>query len=242
MADSKITDLSDGGAIQYADEFVIARSGANNKIAGNRVTGADGWISDGNSPTYASATTFTVSTDLTTTYTPGARIKLTQTTAKYFVVASSSFGGGTTTVTIAAGSDYTLANAAITSPYYSYVVNPQGYPGWFTFAPATTGVTSAGGLARFACNGRVVSLALNLTGTSNSTAKAFTLPITPANPGSIQWIIAVTVKDNGSIQSTPGEVVINPATASADIYKTSAAGAWTNTGSWFAIGPGQYEI
>jgi hypothetical protein len=34
MADSKITDLTDGGSIQPTDEFVVARSGANNKIAG----------------------------------------------------------------------------------------------------------------------------------------------------------------------------------------------------------------
>ncbi len=37
MADSKITDLSDGGAIQSGDEFVVARSGANNKIAGSQL-------------------------------------------------------------------------------------------------------------------------------------------------------------------------------------------------------------
>ncbi len=34
MADSKITDLTDGGAILSGDEFVVARTGADNKIAG----------------------------------------------------------------------------------------------------------------------------------------------------------------------------------------------------------------
>ncbi len=34
MADSKITDLTDGGAILSTDEFVVARAGADNKIAG----------------------------------------------------------------------------------------------------------------------------------------------------------------------------------------------------------------
>ncbi len=37
MADSKITALSDGGAVAATDEFVVARSGANNKISGSRV-------------------------------------------------------------------------------------------------------------------------------------------------------------------------------------------------------------
>ena len=39
MADLKITDLADGGAVQTTDEFVVARAGANNKIAGSAVRG-----------------------------------------------------------------------------------------------------------------------------------------------------------------------------------------------------------
>lgn len=35
MADSKITDLADGGGVQSTDEFVIARAGVNYKIAGS---------------------------------------------------------------------------------------------------------------------------------------------------------------------------------------------------------------
>jgi hypothetical protein len=37
MADSKITDFADGGAIQAADEFAAARSGADFKIAGSKI-------------------------------------------------------------------------------------------------------------------------------------------------------------------------------------------------------------
>lgn len=76
MADAKITDLADGGAVQAADEFVVARAGANKKIAGSNVpgyefdyverttslsvsatteAGADSWI-DGNSVTYDGST------------------------------------------------------------------------------------------------------------------------------------------------------------------------------------------
>lgn len=32
MPDQKITDLADGGAPQAADEFVVARAAANNKL------------------------------------------------------------------------------------------------------------------------------------------------------------------------------------------------------------------
>lgn len=60
---------------------------------------------------------------------PGYRIKLTQTSAKYFIVtAKGSPSGGFTPVTIYGGTDYDLANAAITSPYYSPAKAPLGFP------------------------------------------------------------------------------------------------------------------
>jgi hypothetical protein len=40
MADARITDLADGGAILASDQFVIARAGANYKIAGAAILGA----------------------------------------------------------------------------------------------------------------------------------------------------------------------------------------------------------
>jgi hypothetical protein len=59
----------------------------------------------------------------------GDRIKLTQTTAKYFIVtAKGSPSGGFTPVTIYGGTDYTLANAAITSPFWSHAKSPFGFP------------------------------------------------------------------------------------------------------------------
>jgi len=95
----------------------------------------NGWVLSEDTWTYASATSFTISgVDRTAIFTKGTRIKLTQTTDKYFVVTSSSFSTNTT-VNITGGSDYTLANAAITNPYYSYQANPQGYPTFFNWTP-----------------------------------------------------------------------------------------------------------
>ena len=57
------------------------------------------------------------------------RIKLTQTTVKYFIITGvSTYSGGNTTITVYGGTDYDLANAAITSPYYSTQKAPQGFP------------------------------------------------------------------------------------------------------------------
>lgn len=109
-------------------------------ISSPTVSGAwDGWISAGETWTYASATTFTISGDKTDKYQKGDKIKLTQTTVKYFYIIGVSESGGTTTITVTGGSDYTLANASITSPFYSKIENPQGFPDSFAYTPTWQG-------------------------------------------------------------------------------------------------------
>lgn len=143
---------------------------------------SDGWTADVNTWTYASATTFTITgQNLTTTYTKGTRLKLTQTTVKYFVVVGSSFGGGNTTVTITGGSDYTLANAAITANYYSYQASPQGYPGFFNYTPTATGLSSALtiNVANFNVIGNMCYVFLDVFGTSNAATFTVDAPVPP---------------------------------------------------------------
>ena len=70
-----------------------------------------------------------VNADMTGLISVGNRIKLTQTTVKYFIVtAVGSYAGGATLITVYGGTDYTLANAAITSPSYSSAKSPFGFP------------------------------------------------------------------------------------------------------------------
>jgi hypothetical protein len=92
----------------------------------------DGWIPVNEAWTYASADsptfTFTVSGDLTNKYSPGMRIKLTQSSVAYFIITAVSYSSPNTTVTVYGGIDYTLANADITFPYYSTVKAPFGFP------------------------------------------------------------------------------------------------------------------
>lgn len=92
----------------------------------------DGWIPAGETWVYASADdptfTFTIAgVDLTTKYYAGMKIKLTQTTAKYFIITKVAFSTDTT-ITIYGGTDYDLANAAITSPFYSTSRSPAAFP------------------------------------------------------------------------------------------------------------------
>lgn len=93
-----------------------------------------GWFSADETWTYASADaptfTFTLVGDGTAKYQAGQRIKLTQTMIRYFIITGVSYNSGTglTTVTVYGGTDYTLANAAITSPFYSTSKVPLGFP------------------------------------------------------------------------------------------------------------------
>ena len=203
----------------------------------------DGWLTTTDTWTYASASTFTIGADRTAIITPGTRLQLTQTTAKYFVVASSSFGGGNTTVTVQGGSDYSLANAAITSPKYSYAVNPQGYPGWFNFAPAFTGLTSiTTSVARFSTVGRQCTFYLYVQGTSNAAAKTFTAPFTSANFATMSYRSAVAIEDNGAVLTPPGQIFLLNNSASANVYKDMTQTNFTASGQWLVSGTFVYEF
>lgn len=151
---------------------------------------ADGWISRGDTWTYASASTFTVSGDVTSIFQKGRKLKLTQTTVKYFYVVSSSYSAPNTTVTITGGSDYTLVSAAITNNYYSYATTPAGFPDWFAYTVAWTG---AGGnpaivdgtlTGRFTMRGKTVLAVINVmmgaSTTYGSGNWSFSLPIKAA--------------------------------------------------------------
>lgn len=94
---------------------------------------ATGWIALGTC-TYETADAptfqFSIAADATGFMSVGNRIKLTQSaTVKYFLVtAVGAFIGGKTIITVYGGTDYTLANAAISSPYFSMIKNPFGFP------------------------------------------------------------------------------------------------------------------
>jgi preprotein translocase subunit SecE len=93
----------------------------------------DGWIAGTGTWSYTSADdpTFVMSVpDADAALMEvGDRIKLTQTTTRKFITtAIGSPSGGFTPVTMYGGTDYDLANAAITSPYYSHVKSPLGFP------------------------------------------------------------------------------------------------------------------
>lgn len=88
----------------------------------------DGWNLIAEALIYASADspTFVVNTsaDLTSKISVGMKLKLTQTSVKYFFVVAIT----STTITLYGGTDYTLANATISNVYFSSVKAPYGFP------------------------------------------------------------------------------------------------------------------
>ncbi len=236
MADSKISALTDGGNLQGADQVAINRGGTSFRA----VALQDGWIDDtAETWSYASGSgggtaTFTIAgVDLTAKYTVGTRIKLTQTTVKYFTVIAVSFSTNTT-VTITAGSDYTLANAAISVNYHSYAANPQGYPTWFNCNLAPTGFsgTPTQTVAKFRVTGREMCLLFNVTGTSNTTAFGLTTPVSVVD--ALSYPIRVT--DATTAQVNPGRASTSAASTTLTLSKDLTGATWTNSGTKAALG------
>lgn len=207
-------------------------AGANPAWADNSGS-TDGWTASSDTWTYASASTFTIAgVDRTTTFTKGTRLKFTQTSAKYAVVVASSFSTDTT-VTIAVNTDYTIANAAITSPYYSYEASPQGYPDWFSFTTTWGGFSANPG--NTAIKYRIVGKTIfwymidGSSGTSNATSLTFTLPVAAA--ATINNAGLVAVADNGTNQTTIGHISTTGSSATISVYKSWYQGTFTSSGA-----------
>jgi hypothetical protein len=194
-----------------------------------------GWNSAGETWTYVSATSFRISGDKTTRYQKGDKIKLTQTTVKYFYVVSVVYSSPNTTITVTGGTDYTLANAAISANYFSKAESPQGFPGRFAYAPTPTGFSSGPTLlAEFSIQGVICHVSLFCTGngTSNATTLTVPAPVAAATLSGMSWRGLLTyTRDNNVVQATPGQASIDSAGTSFALYKDSAGTAWTNSGN-----------
>lgn len=95
--------------------------------------GTDGWSVVTETLTYASATTITIASGGASRWKKGDKLKITQTTDKYFYV----IGVADTLLTVTGGSDYTVANAAITAASYSRSGTAIGFPDYFNITVAS---------------------------------------------------------------------------------------------------------
>lgn len=135
-ADTNSIDLTVTGGVLTADLLIDPSISNAAQITGSGlfVAGvtASSWFAASETWTYLGADspsfTFTIAGDKTSIYYPGMRIRLTQTTVKFFIITAVSYDGGSglTTVTLYGGTDFALVSAAITSPSYSVAKVPTG--------------------------------------------------------------------------------------------------------------------
>lgn len=144
---------------------------------------SDNWFSTADTWVYVSASSFKITgVDRTARFTKGTRVKCTNNAITFYGTVASSVFGTDTTVTLFANNDFSLANSAITSPFYSYAQNPQGYPGRFSYTPtysASAGTYSATDTAYFSVNGRTCTVNIYSNGSLSGTPVEMTatLPV-----------------------------------------------------------------
>jgi len=209
--------------------------------------GADygaGWVPVGYPGVYASATTMTfVGVDVTAVFQVGARVRWRQRETWYYGVVVSAAFGANTTVTLAGNS---VLNAPIGAVWVSYAVQPQGWPGWFDWTPASyTGWSSLPtGVYRFAVVGRCVQWYISMSaGTSNATSAQIGLPITAATVTNQYWGAPnAYALDNGSVLTVASRWSIASAGTVIDFYKDMASAVWTASGTKRVYAEGWYEI
>jgi hypothetical protein len=221
------TNIANGAVstAKLADEAVTAA-----KIKATDYVAIDGWTRVTDSWAFASSTTVTVPSDATTKYSVGDKIKFTQTSTKYFYITAVT----STVITLAGGTDFTVANAAISEIFYSKASSPHGFPQWFAWTPSWTGFSvNPTTTARFMLVGRKCTVVVRCTanGTSNATSLTITnAPVTSANVGTgMFWYAAGSGVDNGTAPTTPARVFIGNNTATIEANRDFSAANWTSS-------------
>lgn len=223
----------------------------------------DGWIPSSIPWSYASSTTFTISGDVRNLFPKGTKIKLTQTTTKYFYVIDATYASPNTTVTITGGNDYSLANASISDRYYSYAASPRGFPGYFNYTPTWTSTGTQPTLGNGTLNGRFwiqgsevkfwFELNFGSTTSGGTGNWRFALP-TPALSG-IRGLLPVNARDAG-VSSYPRFALITDQAYSGSYIEVflqldnqnntlgitaTTPFTWGN-GDYLTVGPGFYLL
>jgi len=217
----RISALTELTSLASDDYLVVLDSSANiaKKITVANAFGIPdlGFTAAGESWTYASASTITVPTDATTKYQRGNIIKITQTTGgtKYGVITTVA----ATLLTIEWLNGATLANEAITSPFYSSNATPLGAGGiahemlstnsdwaWDSWTPTLTNATLGNGtiVAKYKQVGKTIHFMIRFVLGSTSTIGTNPLFSLPATIGtafnvSLMPIGFGTIEDSGTI-------------------------------------------
>lgn len=236
MIDGTLVEHNQDGTHAAVTATSLAVSGATTLTGAAAFNGgftsklSNEWVGGSGTWTYASASTFTVPAADAALMSVGTKIWITQTTSKWFYVT----GISGTTITVTAGSDYTVANAAITAPYFSNATTPVGFPDEFNWTPTWTNVSGGtNNYAIFSMIGKHVTFRIKYTlaGAGVSGAATFSLPVTAAasQSGDVALIGQGYFLDNGN-NTYPGQLTFG-STTTMRIRPINAAGTYATAGA-----------
>ncbi len=142
----------------------------------------NGWVEVTDSWTYASASTITIPSDGTATYSRWMKIRFKQGGNYKFYICTALTA---TLITVLVNDDYVVANSAITDVAYSFAENPYQFPRHFKYSPVWTNLTLGNGTDESTVtihNGQVFFQVNILWGTTTSIGGSVTvtLPVTAA--------------------------------------------------------------
>ena len=133
MADAKISALTNNTTPAYGDMIPLVNVDGADETQRTSLGLLQNWVTVDDAWAYASATTITVPSGAVSRYSIGDKVTLVQTTVKFFYIV----GIADTVLTVTGGSDYTVANAAISAIAFSKSVSPVGFPHYFALTGPT---------------------------------------------------------------------------------------------------------
>ncbi len=213
------------------------------------------WIADNRVFSYASATTVTTPGDITAQYGAGTKLRWKQTgdtNYRYGYLTAASYGAPNTTLTLTGGSDYSVANAAITEWGFSYAALPPGFPAWHNYTVAWTclsggnpAIGNGSLVGKFRLIGRTVEVLIDVnwgsTTTNGGGIYQWTLPV-----GALTTVANSALRGEATLlragadtflafpKSVGGATLIGLQRADNTYITNAAIYAWTN-GDWFSI-------
>jgi len=207
MANKKISDLTAQTAPQPTDlaeieEVAVAASKKSTlaQLVTSGLIGWGGWIAANQAWGYSAADKILVPSGAASIYSVGDKLRFGQYATyagyRYFSVVKVE----DTVLTVTGGSDYPIANSAITVPFYSKASSPVGFPDYFNTASLAWTVAefddSIGGqptttLSVFSIHGRLVHHWWRATGTKAGTnaVMSYAQPSTMPTPKTVTNII-----------------------------------------------------
>jgi hypothetical protein len=201
---------------------------------------ANGWQRDTDTWIYGSSSYFYIAgKNVTARFPRGTKISIIQGgTVKYWYVNYSEFSYGNTSVVLALTPDFTLENAAITSPRYSYASNPQGFPACFTHSDSWDGFSTdpSGGCCNYSVEGGMVTLNVYraVDGTADANNCTINLPLESRDAANyVAFSFGYTVKEATLAlgfayvtQKSYGATLIHAPGAAATDWNTSGNKNW----------------